>query len=57
MSLFSIHWMLYCTGTGDMAKRDFVQYQFVLPLEAKKGLVEILHRISDKGTGFFPGSS
>jgi len=30
-----------------------VQYQFVLPLEAKQGLIEILHRISDKGLGSF----
>jgi decaprenylphospho-beta-D-ribofuranose 2-oxidase len=34
-------------------KRGFVQYQFVLPLRAQKGLVEILHRISDKGLGSF----
>jgi hypothetical protein len=30
-----------------------VQYQFVLPLTAKKGLVEILTRISDEGLGSF----
>ena len=34
-------------------KKGFVQYQFVLPLHAKKGLVEILHRISDKNMGSF----
>ena len=34
-------------------KKGFVQYQFVLPLEAKDGLVKILNRISDKGLGSF----
>jgi FAD/FMN-containing dehydrogenase len=34
-------------------KAGFVQYQFVLPLEAKQGLIEILHRISDEGLGSF----
>ncbi|HRG23458.1 MAG TPA: FAD-binding oxidoreductase [Chitinophagaceae bacterium] len=34
-------------------KKGFIQYQFVLPLESKNGLVEILHRISDKGIGSF----
>lgn len=34
-------------------KKGFVQYQFVLPLNAKDGLIEILHRISDKGMGSF----
>ena len=35
-------------------KRGFVQYQFVLPLEASKtGLVDILTRISKRGTGSF----
>jgi decaprenylphospho-beta-D-ribofuranose 2-oxidase len=34
-------------------KKGFVQYQFVLPLEAKQGLIEILNRISDKGMGSF----
>ncbi|HEY0356777.1 MAG TPA: FAD-binding oxidoreductase [Flavisolibacter sp.] len=34
-------------------KKGFVQYQFVLPLESKQGLVEILHRISDQGLGSF----
>ncbi|MDB5091640.1 MAG: FAD-binding oxidoreductase [Mucilaginibacter sp.] len=34
-------------------KNGFVQYQFVLPPEAKQGLVEILNRISDKGMGSF----
>jgi decaprenylphospho-beta-D-ribofuranose 2-oxidase len=34
-------------------KAGFVQYQFVLPLNAKEGLIEILHRISDEGLGSF----
>jgi decaprenylphospho-beta-D-ribofuranose 2-oxidase len=34
-------------------KKGFVQYQFVLPLESKDGLVEILKRISDAGMGSF----
>lgn len=34
-------------------KKGFVQYQFVLPLDAKEGLVEILHKISDAGLGSF----
>ncbi|HCL82380.1 MAG TPA: FAD-linked oxidase [Chitinophagaceae bacterium] len=42
-----LHWN---RGYG---KKGFVQYQFVLPLESKRGLVEILHRISDKGLGSF----
>jgi decaprenylphospho-beta-D-ribofuranose 2-oxidase len=42
-----LHWN---RGYG---KKGFVQYQFVLPLDAKKGLVEILNRISDKGMGSF----
>ena len=46
-----LHWN---RGYG---KKGFVQYQFVLPLEAKKGLIEILQRISDKGPGLFSGRS
>ncbi|MBS1600334.1 MAG: FAD-binding oxidoreductase [Bacteroidetes bacterium] len=42
-----LHWN---RGYG---KNGFVQYQFVLPLEAKQGLIEILQRISDKGLGSF----
>jgi decaprenylphospho-beta-D-ribofuranose 2-oxidase len=42
-----LHWN---RGYG---KNGFVQYQFVVPLEAKQGLVEILNRISDKGLGSF----
>lgn len=42
-----LHWN---RGYG---RNGFVQYQFVLPLEAKKGLVEILNRISNKGLGSF----
>lgn len=42
-----LHWN---RGYG---KKGFVQYQFVLPLEAKQGLIEILNRISDKGMGSF----
>ncbi|MET0242892.1 MAG: FAD-binding protein, partial [Flavitalea sp.] len=34
-------------------KKGFVQYQFVLPLTAKDGLKEIVHRISDAGLGSF----
>lgn len=34
-------------------KPGFVQYQFVLPLDAKQGLIEILHRIGDAGLGSF----
>jgi FAD/FMN-containing dehydrogenase len=34
-------------------KAGFVQYQFVLPLDAKEGLVEILKRIADEGLGSF----
>lgn len=34
-------------------KKGFVQYQFVLPLSARQGLVEILQRISDEGMGSF----
>ena len=34
-------------------KKGFVQYQFVLPLHAKEGLIEILHKISDAGLGSF----
>ncbi|HZH94991.1 MAG TPA: FAD-binding oxidoreductase [Flavisolibacter sp.] len=33
--------------------RGFVQYQFVLPLEGKEGLIKILQRISDEGLGSF----
>jgi decaprenylphospho-beta-D-ribofuranose 2-oxidase len=42
-----LHWN---RGYG---KKGFVQYQFVLPLHAKQGLIDILHRISDKGLGSF----
>jgi FAD/FMN-containing dehydrogenase len=34
-------------------KKGFVQYQFVLPLDAKQGLIEIMKRISDEGLGSF----
>lgn len=34
-------------------KKGFIQYQFVVPMEAKQGLIEILQRISDKGLGSF----
>jgi len=34
-------------------KAGFVQYQFVLPLDAKQGLIEILQRIADEGLGSF----
>ena len=42
-----LHWN---RGYG---KKGFIQYQFVLPLESRQGLVEILQRISDKGMGSF----
>jgi len=42
-----LHWN---RGYG---KNGFVQYQFVLPLDAKQGLIEILQRISDNGLGSF----
>lgn len=42
-----LHWN---RGYG---KKGFVQYQFVLPLEAREGLVEILQRISKEGLGSF----
>jgi decaprenylphospho-beta-D-ribofuranose 2-oxidase len=34
-------------------KRGFIQYQFVIPLDAKIGLIEILKRISDERLGSF----
>jgi len=34
-------------------KKGFVQYQFVIPLEHKHGLVTILNKISEKGWGSF----
>ncbi|RYG28366.1 MAG: FAD-binding oxidoreductase, partial [Chitinophagaceae bacterium] len=42
-----LHWN---RGYG---KKGFVQYQFVLPLTAKQGLIAILNRISDEGLGSF----
>lgn len=42
-----LHWN---RGYG---KPGFIQYQFVLPLEAKQGLIDILNRISDEGIGSF----
>lgn len=42
-----LHWN---RGYG---KKGFIQYQFVLPKENKEGLIEILHRINDKGLGSF----
>ena len=42
-----LHWN---RGYG---KPGFVQYQFVLPLESKDGLINILQRISEKGLGSF----
>jgi decaprenylphospho-beta-D-ribofuranose 2-oxidase len=42
-----LHWN---RGYG---KAGFVQYQFVLSLEKKDGLIAILQRISDKGWGSF----
>lgn len=34
-------------------RKGFVQYQFVLPLESREGLIEILKKISDAGLGSF----
>ena len=34
-------------------KKGFVQYQFVVPLESKQGLIDVLKRISDEGLGSF----
>jgi decaprenylphospho-beta-D-ribofuranose 2-oxidase len=42
-----LHWN---RGYG---KKGFVQYQFVLPLESKQGLIDIIHKISVKGIGSF----
>lgn len=42
-----LHWN---RGYG---KEGFVQYQFVIPLSAKQGLITILNRISDEGLGSF----
>jgi len=42
-----LHWN---RGYG---KRGFLQYQFVLPLQSKQGLIDILRRISDEGLGSF----
>ena len=41
------HWNRFYGNKG------FVQYQFVLPLESKKGLIEILKKIGDGGLGSF----
>jgi decaprenylphospho-beta-D-ribofuranose 2-oxidase len=35
------------------SKKGFIQYQFVLPLESKEGLITILKAISKKGLGSF----
>ena len=42
-----LHWN---RGYG---KKGFVQYQFVVPLENKQGLITILNKISEKGWGSF----
>lgn len=42
-----LHWN---RGYG---RKGFIQYQFVVPMEAKQGLIEILQRISEKGLGSF----
>ncbi len=42
-----LHWN---KGYG---KKGFVQYQFVVPMENKEGLITILKKISDKGWGSF----
>ncbi|WP_315820846.1 hypothetical protein [Paraflavitalea speifideaquila] len=52
MSLSITRWMPFCIGTG-VWQKGFIQYQFVVPMHAKQGLIEILQRISDKGIGSF----
>lgn len=42
-----LHWNR-CYG-----KKGFIQYQFLLPLESKIGLTEILQKIGDRGLGSF----
>lgn len=42
-----LHWN---RGYG---KKGFIQYQFVVPMDAKQGLIEILNKISEKGMGSF----
>jgi decaprenylphospho-beta-D-ribofuranose 2-oxidase len=42
-----LHWN---RGYG---KKGFIQYQFVLPLEAKQGLIDILKKLGDRGIGSF----
>src|SRR5215212_1401500 len=42
-----LHWN---RGYG---RKGFVQYQFVIPMSAKEGLIKILNRISDEGLGSF----
>jgi FAD/FMN-containing dehydrogenase len=42
-----LHWN---RGYGS---KGFVQYQFVVPMHAKQGLVEIMQKISDAGMGSF----
>lgn len=42
-----LHWN---RGYG---RKGFIQYQFVIPLESKQGLIGILQMISDKGMGSF----
>jgi decaprenylphospho-beta-D-ribofuranose 2-oxidase len=42
-----LHWN---RGYG---KKGFIQYQFVVPMDSRQGLIEILQRISDKGMGSF----
>ncbi|MGI8950691.1 MAG: FAD-binding oxidoreductase [Chitinophagaceae bacterium] len=42
-----LHWN---RGYG---KKGFVQYQFVIPMENKEGLISILKKISEKGWGSF----
>jgi len=42
-----LHWN---RGYG---KKGFVQYQFVIPMEHKEGLITILKKINEKGSGSF----
>lgn len=42
-----LHWN---RGYG---KKGFIQYQFVVPMDARQGLIEILQKISERGMGSF----
>ncbi len=42
-----------CTGTVVTGRKDLYNTEFVLPLHAKEGLIDILRRIGAKGMGSF----